>query len=267
MRAAASKAEGVRLAHETRVHGCEHHPIVGFSPSILSRRRTAASASGRAPWARKAWRARARRAANGQLLERVLQQADGIRSPADREGYGGEAAKRPDMTRIQLEDLAEDLLRGLAVVGLECPGGFFDPKPVWVGEPRPFVGEQRVLVFLEIDEHVAVREPCRLEVGNRLDDLAQRRTRLFEASRGAQGSGEIRPRLPEPRSGCDSAFQDVDRRLYLVLGEQRGPQQPRAVHIPRCGRLDGSKLELGACEAAGPEQYERLRVGGAQLRL
>ena len=144
------------------------------------------------------------------------------------------------------------------VLGLERARGLLDSGAVRIRDPRPLVREPCVGVFLQIHEYVAVSQPRRVEIGSRLDHLAQRCAGVLEASRRSQRPGKIGTRLPELRSRRDRPLQDLERGLYLVLGEQGGAQEPGAVHVPGGGRLKGSKLPLRAREAAGPKHGQCL---------
>src|ERR1700677_3064061 len=99
------------------------------------------------------------------------------------------------MTRIQLQDLAENERRRFMIVDLERTGRLLDPGAVRIREPRLLVREPRVRVFLEIHEYVAVSQPRRVEVRSRLDYLAQRRACFLPASCRSQRPGKVGARL------------------------------------------------------------------------
>ena len=67
------------------------------------------------------------------------------------------------MTCVSLEDIAKNELGSLAILCNERSGRLLDALAVRVGEPGTLIGEPRVRVFLEVDQHIAIGEPRGVE--------------------------------------------------------------------------------------------------------
>ncbi len=113
------------------------------------------------------------------------------------------------MSRILLEDLAEQLLGSAALVHHECGRRRLDPRTLRVGQSSALEGDQRVRVLFELNEHIAVCEPRAVMARIGLEHAPH----LLACARGLSGA-TISPRKIDAgigEIGCDQAYDSLER--------------------------------------------------------
>jgi len=75
------------------------------------------------------------------------------------------------MTRIGAQDFTKQDFRFFPVVGYEgAASGFLYTLPLRIGEARALEGRTGIRVLAQVNEHVAVGEPCEMVVGRALQN-------------------------------------------------------------------------------------------------
>ena len=196
----------------------------------------------------------------------MAQQTLGIRAVADGQRNGGESAKSRDMTRVFLENFAENQLSGLAILRNECRGRRLDAQPMRIGEPGALESDFGVLVLFEFDEHVPVGEPRGAERRGGLHDAPELVARLLEAAGLPVSARKVGARQREFWRRSDSALENLDRLRELALREQRGTQQPQAVDFAGHRRLYRAQLPLGGFRPPFSKRGKRASERSVQPR-
>ncbi len=102
------------------------------------------------------------------LLERMPQQPLGVDGLAGGKREGSVTAQRRHVGRIGLKDVSKYLFCRFTIIGYEGGSRFLDAPVLRIGEPGALIGHLSVRIFLEIDQHIAVGAPRRIERGHRL---------------------------------------------------------------------------------------------------
>src|SRR6185437_14276756 len=198
---------------------------------------------------------------------RVRQQALGVARVAGADGDSGETGERGEMTRIAFQDFAEHALGGAIVAARERRRRFLDALPMGIEPTRALEGEARIGELAQLDQDVAVGEPCGLERRLALQHAAQLRARRLQASILPVGAREIDTGMREIGCGGDGALEDFQGGSQLRLRQQRHTEQMQAVDLPGVGMLDLPQPAFRGREASEPHVLERPPVGGPKLRL
>ena len=175
------------------------------------------------------------------------------------------------MTRIFLKDFAKCLLCRLAVAGHESCRCGFDERPLRIGQPGALKSDTRVAVLLQIDQGVAVRQPCKRVMRDLLEHPPHFLACLSGASVAAVSTRQIDTRVREIRQADKERFEDRDALGEFVLLQQRGAQQPQAIRLSRRLRNERAQAPLGGGCAAGAQRgmglAELLRERGLWSRI
>ncbi len=130
------------------------------------------------------------------------------------------------MTRVLLQDTAENSLRALPVVGHEGSRRFLNLGSQGIGEPRTFEGHTRVSVLLEIDEDIAVGEPCEMVMRRFLQHPPYFLSSLRGTSITPIGARQIHPCGFKIRDTAENHLESRDALGDFVLIQQGSTQEP-----------------------------------------
>ncbi len=165
------------------------------------------------------------------------------------------------MTGIFLQDLPKHLLCRHAVAGHQSRRCLFDERPLRIGQPGALESDARVVVLLQIDQGVAVRQP-----GERvMRDLLEHPPHLLACQSGASVAAvsacQIDTRVREIRQADEQRFEEGDALGKFVLLQQGGAQQPQAIRLSGRPCHERAQPQLGGGCAAGAKR----RMGLAEL--
>ena len=246
--------EGLLLAHELRRHGGNRDPALGViglhldqAPRRCFRLREASERREREPHS-----SPGERMVCG-LLQGMTQQPLGIQCLVSFERQGRKTAQGRQVTRVLLQDTAENWLRGLVIVGHESGGGRLDAGPMRIGEAGALVGNARVRILLQVDQGIAVRKPgemiMRLFLQHPTHFLARRlRTPLLSVR-----ARKVRACGPEAGSRGHRLFERHDGLGDLILGEQRLAEKAQTVDLARFSARHRTTLDQSVSSFHSPE--------------
>jgi hypothetical protein len=188
----------------------------------------------------------------------MAQQPLGIVALVGSEGECRKTAQSRDVAGIFLQDLPNNPLRSFPIIGHEGGRCFLNPGSLGIGEARALESHARVGVLLEIDQHVAVGQPCKMVMRRFLQHPPYLLSRLCSTSVTPVGARQIHPReckVGEPRK---QRLESRDALGDLALVQQGDAEEPKAIRISGVLSIQHAKSALGTGGTAGTQRCVRL---------
>ena len=167
----------------------------------------------------------------GRLTQRMPQQALGVSRHVRRKRKRSQAAQRGYVRGVGLQHLPEQCLGGPAIVSEQRRGGRLNARSVRLTLPCTLKCRPSIVVLLQINEYVAIGEPCASVPRVPLEHVADVFTGLGQASGATTGTRKIDARLSEVSRVMHDGPEGCQSLRRLVLIDEGRTQQPATIYV------------------------------------